>query len=650
MLKIPCKYHPNSYVERICASSSCKRDPTLCWECMIDEADHARNHRDVMIDFDNFTTRLDEEFRNVLEKRKKDQALAIEGHLKLLHTKQEFIDRYESQINNRKCWVDYIIADTSNLLTQLLEKVKSELYEHYDERFLQYQNSLNFLVQSIQHRYGLVPLPTKEEMLNKLEELSKQNRECNTYVSELKIKLLPPEDLGKNLAFIDTFQEFQIQNEIVEELEKQWADTPQTDPENPTFQQEQNFVEIMNSIRQQCEVLMDEFKVQINLKDLILSRNTQYQNPDESLNILSDVKNQNSDHKLTKTQRQYDSPKLFETVQPNSPVYNAGIENTNSQALKFQSSQQSRISSQSRIKFYRTVETAQMRGVTSLLQVDQRNIASGSRDKTIRINNLEVPQQSYTLEGHVDQVTALCMFQEKLLISGGGNLDSSIIIWSLSTRKQINKLTGHQSGITSLIELSDNHSILSGSYDNLAIIWNVTSGKSLCALKKHTAMVSCLQLVKRDIVVTGSWDRTLAIWQLYFEGEEIVSASYLRDIKTEGAVLCVKKYSERSIIFGGTSNKVSVVDWMNGEIKLKLNTSQFGICDIICSDYLLGLGASDSTIRLWVNNQEIEVYRDHKIIINNYNTNPKMIQVGKNHIAVINNKDEQPHFNIFIIE
>lgn len=51
MLRIPCKYHPNSSVERICASSSCKRDPTLCWECMIDEADHARNHRDVMVFF-----------------------------------------------------------------------------------------------------------------------------------------------------------------------------------------------------------------------------------------------------------------------------------------------------------------------------------------------------------------------------------------------------------------------------------------------------------------------------------------------------------------------------------------------------------------------------------------------------------------------
>lgn len=57
MIKIPCKYHPNSFVERICASSSCKRDPTLCWECMIDEADHARNHRDVMV-FLNLNFRL----------------------------------------------------------------------------------------------------------------------------------------------------------------------------------------------------------------------------------------------------------------------------------------------------------------------------------------------------------------------------------------------------------------------------------------------------------------------------------------------------------------------------------------------------------------------------------------------------------------
>ena len=76
----------------------------------------------------------------------------------------------------------------------------------------------------------------------------------------------------------------------------------------------------------------------------------------------------------------------------------------------------------------------------------------------------------------------------------------------------LHRLCGHQSGITSIIELSDRNCILSGSYDNLAIIWNANIGKSVCALKKHTAMVSSLLLLKKDIIITGSWDRTMAIW------------------------------------------------------------------------------------------------------------------------------------------
>jgi len=59
----------------------------------------------------------------------------------------------------------------------------------------------------------------------------------------------------------------------------------------------------------------------------------------------------------------------------------------------------------------------------------------------------------------------------------------------------------------------------------------------------------------------------MAIWQLEFENEEIISAHYLRELRADGAVLCIKKVNERCIISGGTSNKVTIIDWINGEIK-----------------------------------------------------------------------------------
>ena len=100
---------------------------------------------------------------------------------------------------------------------------------------------------------------------------------------------------------------------------------------------------------------------------------------------------------------------------------------------------------------------------------------------------------------------------------------------------------------------------------------------------------------------------------MQFETGRATGCKYLRDIKADGAVLCIKTFKERNIIYGGTGNKVTVIDWVSSEIKKKMNTSQFGICElIITNDYIIGLGASDSTIRVWGFNdeQEREVKKD----------------------------------------
>jgi len=90
---------------------------------------------------------------------------------------------------------------------------------------------------------------------------------------------------------------------------------------------------------------------------------------------------------------------------------------------------------------------------------------------------------------------------------------------------------------------------------------------------------------------------------------------------------------DRLVAYGGTNNKVSMMDWFTGEIKRKFQTSQFGICELLLRDSLLiGLGGSDSAIRVWdLNDQDGKetVHRDpNNIFINNNNTNPKMIDAG----------------------
>ena len=92
------------------------------------------------------------------------------------------------------------------------------------------------------------------------------------------------------------------------------------------------------------------------------------------------------------------------------------------------------------------------------------------------------------------------------------------------------------------MDLNDGVSCISGSYDNHAIIWNVNEGEAVCALRKHTAMVSCIGLTqRRDHILTGSWDRSIGLWDSHQElrGRVVKGAKYIREIKTEGAVLCL---------------------------------------------------------------------------------------------------------------
>jgi WD40 repeat protein len=168
-------------------------------------------------------------------------------------------------------------------------------------------------------------------------------------------------------------------------------------------------------------------------------------------------------------------------------------------------------------------------------------------------------------------------------------------------------------------------------------------------------MVSCLTLASRkDHVITGSWDRTIAVWQLVYEGTRVVGCNYKYDLKAEGAVLCLKTTGDRLVTYSGTGNKLVVLDWSTGEIKRKMNTSHFGVCEFIQSSRcIVGVGLSDYSLRLWdlVEEKEREIKKDQgNIQINNYNASPKIVELEEGLIAIANNSDQNARVNIYEIK
>ena len=144
-----------------------------------------------------------------------------------------------------------------------------------------------------------------------------------------------------------------------------------------------------------------------------------------------------------------------------------------------------------------------------LCQISDKILASGSRDNTIKIWNIENRSIMSTLSGHTGRVSVLCYVKEGVLVSG--SWDESLIIWSKSTPKSSiyshrQTLTGHKSLIMGIIKLN-NKEIVSGESNGDLMIWNIDQGlciRHIPRVRGYDTLNQMKQHMRGDVVV-GYW-------------------------------------------------------------------------------------------------------------------------------------------------
>lgn len=99
------------------------------------------------------------------------------------------------------------------------------------------------------------------------------------------------------------------------------------------------------------------------------------------------------------------------------------------------------------------------KGVVSLARIDQRRIASGSLDKTVRIWNLDSQETVQILNGHGGAVTGLAAISPQLLASASD--DQTIKLWDLESGAPVVSL--HlDTGLSSLAVTPDLRTLIAG--------------------------------------------------------------------------------------------------------------------------------------------------------------------------------------------
>jgi WD40 repeat protein len=143
---------------------------------------------------------------------------------------------------------------------------------------------------------------------------------------------------------------------------------------------------------------------------------------------------------------------------------------------------------------------------------DRRWLATGNKDKTIRVWEVATGRRVRTLTGHTGWVTSLAFSPDSRWLASA-SLSGAVKLWDNETGREARTLAGHAESVNSVAFSPDGKTLATASGDSTVKLWDVSTGQPLRTLNGHTAEVNAVAFSPDGkLIASGGADSTVKLW------------------------------------------------------------------------------------------------------------------------------------------
>jgi WD40 repeat protein len=202
----------------------------------------------------------------------------------------------------------------------------------------------------------------------------------------------------------------------------------------------------------------------------------------------------------------------------------------------------------------------------------------------------------HILRKHTDRLGAITLSPDGQTVLTG-SYDGTARLWDLATGEPLQVLTGHSEHVVCVAWSPDSGRVATGSWDGTARIWNPATGECVAVLKGHSGWVSSVAWSPDGVhLATGSHDNTAGVW-------EVATGRLMRQLAGHADWVRSAEWRPdgRHLLTGSYDNTAAVWDWRTGKMlrELRAHASAVPAVRWLPDGQQAITASEDGTLRVW---------------------------------------------------